>query len=133
MTDTCGICGGRLVSKYSGLYDDRYGSPGTFEIAVCPHCNHRTLRGDFSPEQLGELYTDFYPRSSYSLDDFLPAPGESGFSAWLQGAKASAYLWVPKNVRILDIGCGFGETLAYHKSRGCDVYGVEADENIRRV
>jgi SAM-dependent methyltransferase len=40
---------------------------------------------------------------------------------------------VPKNVRVLDIGCGFGNTLAYHQARGCDVWGVEADENIRRV
>lgn len=47
--------------------------------------------------------------------------------------KRSAYCWVPKNVRILDIGCGFGETLGYHKSRGCEVYGVDADENVRRV
>ena len=34
---------------------------------------------------------------------------------------------------MLDIGCGFGQSLAYHKARGCDVQGVEADENIRRV
>jgi 2-polyprenyl-3-methyl-5-hydroxy-6-metoxy-1,4-benzoquinol methylase len=32
-------------------------------------------------------------------------------------------------VRILDIGCGFGETLSYHKKRGCDVYGSEVDRN----
>jgi SAM-dependent methyltransferase len=128
----CPICFSAVRPRFR-LFDDRYGYPGTFELAVCPHCNHRTLRGDFSPGQLGELYTDFYPRSSYSLDDFRPALGMSGFSAWLQGAKASAYLWVPKNVRILDVGCGFGETLAYHRNRGCDVYGVEADENIRRV
>jgi len=36
-------------------------------------------------------------------------------------------------VRVLDLGCGFGESLGYHAARGCDVYGVEADENIRRV
>jgi SAM-dependent methyltransferase len=40
---------------------------------------------------------------------------------------------VPRNVRVLDIGCGFGESLGYHRARGCDVYGVEADENIRRI
>ena len=33
----------------------------------------------------------------------------------------------------MDIGCGFGESLGYHKARGCEVFGVEADENIRRV
>jgi SAM-dependent methyltransferase len=31
------------------------------------------------------------------------------------------------------IGCGFGETLGYHRARGCEAFGVEADENILRV
>jgi SAM-dependent methyltransferase len=54
-------------------------------------------------------------------------------AAWFRGDQASPFRWVPRNVRVLDIGCGFGESLGYHQSRGCDVYGVEADENIRRV
>jgi SAM-dependent methyltransferase len=33
----------------------------------------------------------------------------------------------------LDVGCGFGQSLGYHTARGCEVWGVEADENIRRV
>ena len=36
-------------------------------------------------------------------------------------------------MRVLDVGCGFGQTLGYYTARGCDVYGVEVDENIRRV
>jgi SAM-dependent methyltransferase len=51
----------------------------------------------------------------------------------LDGAQSSAYRWIPTNCKVLDIGCGFGETLGYHKTRGCDVYGVEADENVKRV
>jgi SAM-dependent methyltransferase len=42
-------------------------------------------------------------------------------------------MWVPPATRILDIGCGFGEALAYHRARGCLVRGVEADRNIARV
>ena len=34
---------------------------------------------------------------------------------------------------MLDIGCGFGESLGYHQARGCEVWGVEADSNIARV
>jgi 2-polyprenyl-3-methyl-5-hydroxy-6-metoxy-1,4-benzoquinol methylase len=91
------------------------------------------LDANFSAEQLTRLYSDHYPRSSFRLEDYKPHEERSGFMAWLDGAGASAFRWVPRNVRVLDIGCGFGETLGYHKARGCDVYGVEADENIRRV
>jgi SAM-dependent methyltransferase len=40
---------------------------------------------------------------------------------------------VPPGVRVLDIGCGFGEALGYYRSRGCDAYGVEADGNVVKV
>jgi SAM-dependent methyltransferase len=79
------------------------------------------------------LYTDYYPRSTFNLEEYKPYQEVTGFTAWLDGAYRSAFRWVPKNVSVLDIGCGFGETLGYHKVRGCDVYGVEADENIRRI
>jgi 2-polyprenyl-3-methyl-5-hydroxy-6-metoxy-1,4-benzoquinol methylase len=129
---TCHICGNNAGSKYT-LYDDRYGYPGLFEIAECFGCGHKFLLGDFTPELLKKLYTDYYPRSTFSLDQYRPAREVKGFLSWLNGDYRLAYSRVPKNVRVLDIGCGFGETLGYHKARGCEVYGVEADENIRRV
>ena len=36
-------------------------------------------------------------------------------------------------MRVLDVGCGFGQTLAYHAKRGCDAHGIDADENLLRV
>src|SRR3546814_20100358 len=47
--------------------------------------------------------------------------------------KASAFGWVRRDVTILDVGCGFGEALGYHRARGCDAHGIEADRNILRV
>ncbi|MDP2240445.1 MAG: class I SAM-dependent methyltransferase [Burkholderiales bacterium] len=91
------------------------------------------MDGDFSPELLGNLYSNYYPRSALNLEDFQPHQETHGFKAWLNGARSGAFRWVPRNVRVLDIGCGFGESLGYHQARGCDVYGVEADMNIRRV
>jgi SAM-dependent methyltransferase len=67
------------------------------------------------------------------LERYQPYQEKSGLGVWLAGEKSSPFRWVPRNVRVLDIGCGFGESLGYHRARGCDVYGVEADENIRRV
>lgn len=128
----CVICNG-MAHPNICLYDDRYGYPGLFQMVECCDCGHRMLDVDFSAKEITTLYSEYYPRSTFALKNFRPARGAHGFNAWLSGIKRCAYLWVPENVRVLDIGCGFGESLAYHKARGCDVYGVEADENILRV
>lgn len=129
----CPICNSsNLLPSYS-LYDDRYGYPGKFQLVQCGTCKHAFLDGSFSSESLTNLYSNYYPRSALNLNDFRPYKEEGGFFAWLKGTKSAAFRWVPKNVRILDIGCGFGQALAYHRDRGCDVYGVEADQNIQRV
>ena len=115
------------------VYDDRYGYPGIYDLYNCIFCGHKFINIEFNTSQLVQLYTDYYPRSTYDVTNYKSAQGAHGFSAWLNGVSRSAYCWVPENVRVLDIGCGFGESLGFHKARGCDVYGVEADENIRQI
>ncbi len=115
------------------LYDDRFGYPGTFALSGCRECRHRTLDVDFSQQELGRLYGEFYPRSDLRVEDCKPLRELDRPEAWMEGAMCSPAYWVPRGVRVLDIGCGFGETLGYHRDRGCDAWGVEVDENIRRV
>ena len=129
----CPICRSLSQPGLKDLYDDRYGYPGRFALRGCKSCGHKCLDLSFSPQQLEHLYSTFYPRSHLDLDNFVPHREVQGFASWMNGANASAFRWVPRNVRVLDIGCGFGNTLAYHEARGCEVWGVEADENIRRV
>lgn len=113
--------------------DDRYGYRGRFPLLECLNCGHMFLQGEFPPDVLYDLYSNYYPRSKFHLGSYQSAKEASGFKAWLDGEKSAAFHWVPRNVRVLDIGCGFGESLGYYRARGCDAYGVEADENIRRV
>jgi 2-polyprenyl-3-methyl-5-hydroxy-6-metoxy-1,4-benzoquinol methylase len=130
----CSICCKEdLVHYIDDLYDDRYGYPGQFDLFRCLHCSHKQLKADFTSEELSQLYTRYYPRSSFEIQQYKPYPEVSGFNAWLNGDYCSAYLWIPKHVRVLDIGCGFGESLGYHTARGCEAYGVEADTNIERI
>ena len=129
----CPICKAQSKTWREGLYDDRYGYPGFFSLRGCEACRHQQLDAVLSREQLRTLYTDFYPRANFDLADFTPHQEVNGFSAWINGDRSSAFRWVPKDVRVLDIGCGFGNTLAYHEARGCEAWGVEADENVRRV
>jgi 2-polyprenyl-3-methyl-5-hydroxy-6-metoxy-1,4-benzoquinol methylase len=115
------------------LYDDRYGYPGRWPVMLCSQCRHRNLDAKMDSAQLSELYTRFYPRSSFDVEAWSPPAEQSTWSIWWGGLKASAFRWVPRDVRVLDIGCGFGESLGYHRARGCDAHGVEADRNILRV
>jgi methionine biosynthesis protein MetW len=129
----CPICGAEGNTPKLLLYDDRYGYPGEFDLFECKNCSHKFLNGEFSEEQIIDLYTNYYPRSSVDLENYRPYREVKGFSAWLDGGESAAYRWVPENVRVLDIGCGFGESLGYFESRGCEAFGVEADENVLRV
>lgn len=129
----CPVCGSADTVVQRVLFDDRYGYPGYFRLFECTNCSHGFLENDFDAAELGNLYSNFYPRRSLRLEDHVPHRERSGFWAWLDGEQRSAFRWVPPGVRVLDIGCGFGESLGYHRARGCDAYGVEADSNIQRV
>ncbi len=129
----CPICTQQHTHAVMQTYDDRYGYPGQFNLVRCSNCGHVYLEGEFSPEILRDLYTNYYPRSTFDLERYRPYIETRGFGVWLDGENSSTFRWVPRNVRVLDIGCGFGESLGYHRARGCDVHGVDADENIRRV
>jgi 2-polyprenyl-3-methyl-5-hydroxy-6-metoxy-1,4-benzoquinol methylase len=129
----CGVCGGPLFESGPPIYDDRYGYPGNFYLLKCNLCGHIVLQATFSPEEITNLYSEYYPRASLNVDEHQPHQECVGFKAWFDGANSRAFRWVPRNMRVLDIGCGFGESLGYHQARGCEVYGVEADQNVLRV
>ncbi|MCK5537930.1 MAG: class I SAM-dependent methyltransferase [Bacteroidales bacterium] len=104
-----------------------------FFLFQCASCKHKFIKHKFSSSDLRNLYTNYYPRSEFSVDDYKSLSYKKNFKSWFDGEERSAYTYVPKDVKILDIGCGFGQSLGYHKERGCDVYGVEADSNIEKV
>jgi 2-polyprenyl-3-methyl-5-hydroxy-6-metoxy-1,4-benzoquinol methylase len=114
-------------------YDDRHGYPGFFEILKCCNCVHFFINHRFSDSELVTLYTQYYPRSNLKLEDIKPAVLVGGLNGWLVGEKANAYAWIPAKSKVLDVGCGFGESLLYYKNQGCDAYGIDADQNILRV
>jgi 2-polyprenyl-3-methyl-5-hydroxy-6-metoxy-1,4-benzoquinol methylase len=121
------------VLLYERMYDDRYGYPGSYSVHRCTACGHMHLPARFSARDLAELYTKYYPRASYSIAQHRVPAEARGAGAWLRGEKCSAFHWVPKGVRVLDIGCGYCESLAYHKARGCEAHGVEADANAKAI
>jgi len=115
------------------VYDDRYAFPGLFPVYCCEQCRHMFIQEPSGPLCEQRLYTDYYPRAAFDLENFHPKSFPGGIRSWLNGDNGAACRWVPPGVKILDIGCGFGETLAYHQQQGCEAYGVELDENVRKA
>jgi 2-polyprenyl-3-methyl-5-hydroxy-6-metoxy-1,4-benzoquinol methylase len=128
----CPICSHALEQRRT-IFDDRYGYPSQYAVLNCSQCKHQLLAIHMNSIDVSRLYTEFYPRSTFDLDSWQPGKSEDGFIAWWRGLKASAFRYVPTQVRVLDIGCGLGESLGYHMSRNCDAHGVEADANILRI
>jgi 2-polyprenyl-3-methyl-5-hydroxy-6-metoxy-1,4-benzoquinol methylase len=125
----CPICEGPTTSHLQGLYDDRYGYPGRFDSRRCRRCGHVFLDASFTDEDLGQLYSRWYPRAEVQYEELPPLAPTRGLRAWLNGETHAAHAWCPPDVSVLDIGCGFGRTLAFHTARGCRAVGVEADEH----
>jgi 2-polyprenyl-3-methyl-5-hydroxy-6-metoxy-1,4-benzoquinol methylase len=132
MIADCPCCKGKGGRQQLSLFDDRFGYPGEFGLLRCEVCGHQYICGDL-PESPSELYTTRYSRSDADIQSFRPHNRRSGFVTWLNGGMSSSFRWVPENVRVLDLGCGLGEAVAYHKLRGCDARGVDADHNVMRI
>ena len=129
--EQCPVC--RAPAPFwENLHDDRHGFLGQFAYHRCRNCGLVFQPHCMNESEISRLYSEYYPRSVFSENDWKPYSWTPGFAAWLAG-KSSAYMYVPKNVRILDIGCGFGNALGYHRSRGCSAHGTEMDANAQRV
>jgi SAM-dependent methyltransferase len=132
-TSHCPICHSERTRFLFESWDFIHGYPGSFPVWQCKDCGHIFLIGSFTPEMLVDMYSNYYPRSQIDIEQFKQYSDQTGLLSWLDGDSASCHRWVPKNVRVLDIGCGCCETLGYHKARGCEAWGCEADENIREI
>lgn len=128
----CFICNSLSKVIADEMYDNRYGYPEKFSFYECSLCKHKFIDNNFTDSDLESLYSKYYPRNEFSIDNYEIMKSSNKFKEWFNGDKR-AFSYIPSDVKILDIGCGFGESIGYHKSRGCDAYGVEADSNIQKV
>lgn len=127
----CAICH-ESAPFWHDLHDDRHGYPGHFAYHRCPACGLIFQRHFMDAAVLARLYSEYYPRSVFSEADWQPYTWSPSLASWLAG-RSSAYMYIPESVRILDIGCGFGNALGYHRDRRCSVHGTEMDANAQRI
>jgi len=135
---SCPICSGVIDEVYGEMIDDRYGYPGKFSIYHCADCQHMTLHPKLTEGEIGEIYSKYYPRKSFSgksirahVDSELGP--YSPFKRWINGTNNQGQFKAHESEFVLDIGVGSCESLLYLKERGVKAYGVEADVNVKAI
>jgi 2-polyprenyl-3-methyl-5-hydroxy-6-metoxy-1,4-benzoquinol methylase len=89
-------------------------------------------------EELGNLYSTYYPRKHVHTADLVSAAKKvTGpwvrLYRWWCGTNNQGQYTVSRGQVMLDIGCGSGLSLLEARELGAQVYGIEADPNIRRI
>jgi SAM-dependent methyltransferase len=128
----CGMCGGTCQVLLEGLFDDRFGAPGTYEIIRCLHCGLEQTRPRPSADELKDLYENFYnagvkPGSAYRglRERFLT----SGlYRLWLKWDGDMSFHGRRGAGRLLDVGCNEGRGLPLYADNGFQVEGLELNE-----
>ena len=133
VNNSCPICHSERTRFLFEGWDLFFGYPDPAMVYQCRECDHVFVAGILTPEQLTDIYTNHYDASLFNIENYEPYKEKKGFLYWLDGEEWCAFRHVPKNVRVLDIGCGCCETLGYHKTRGCEVFGVEINEVAQKV
>ena len=131
----CKICNTKTYLFIGGIFDDRHGYPGRFDIYRCPQCDFYSTHPEPTGPELDRLYTDFYPRKGLSPDQVQAmvtplASLKDRLSVWAKGNHNTCHFYSKPGMRVLDYGCGVGVSLIEINNLGAEAFGIEVDENV---
>ena len=159
----CAVCGTTGVVEHDGLRDTLYGAPGRWRYRRCPQCALRWQDPMVTDATVSHVYADYYthtptPRPAETLPRRLYQSIRKGYLANQYGYPArgalqrlagqllrlhpgrqadadfdAIYLPAAARGRLLDVGCGRGETMAGLAALGWDVQGIDADAKAVEV
>jgi len=120
----------------TGLFDDRFGAPGTYDIMQCQHCGLEQTWPRPSQSELNELYELFYnwvgDSTNYAsirqwfFDSAL-------YRLWLNWDGDISFHLRRGTGRLLDVGCNEGRGLAFYASNGFHAEGLEINERAAAI
>jgi SAM-dependent methyltransferase len=133
----CSRCGHEAEPVVDGLFDDRFGAPGTYAVLKCSACGLEQTWPRPSEIELQELYEQYYntgvaPHSAYQRlrEDFYA----SGlYRLWLRWDGDLAFHGRRGRGRLLDVGCNEGRGLSLYAANGFAAEGLEINSRAAAV
>ena len=137
MSPACLVCGGATHSVLDEVTDNRFGSPGVWNILRCDGCGLEQTAPRPGPVELKQLYETYY---NYG--------GESGttYTGWrerfLMSPLYQLMLKLDGDVsfhaergsgRLLDVGCNEGRGLVLYRRNGFKPEGLELNARAAEV
>jgi len=128
----CRLCGSSCLPVLIGLFDDRFGAPGLFDIVKCQKCGLEQTTPQPTIDQLKDLYERFYNfggevDTAYTRirEWFLTSPL---YRLWLKWDGDISFHLRQGTGRLLDVGCNEGRTLSLYARNGFEAEGLELNE-----
>jgi SAM-dependent methyltransferase len=134
----CPVCGGADFLTWRRAHDDRYGHPGSFELAHCKACGHLMTLPRLRERDLPALYGTYYPRKALS-SELIASQARHAMAPfarlrrWWMGVDNQGQYLAKPGQKMLDIGCGSGVSLLEAQALGAQAFGIEADPNVEKL
>jgi len=128
----CLLCGRAGSVRLQGLFDDRFGAPGVYDVIGCSGCGLGWTWPRPTEAELKRLYEGFYnagvePGGAYQglRERFLA----SAFNRlWLRWDGDLTFHLRRGRGRLLDLGCNEGRGLSLYAANGFAAEGLEINE-----
>src|SRR5438874_11870105 len=125
----CFLCGAPVEPTIRGLNDNRFGTPGCYEIHECCGCGLERTWPEPSLAELKRLYESQYnfggeTGTLYTAlrEWFLMSPFHR---LWISVDGDISFLARRGSGRLLDVGCNEGRALRIYRRNGFEVEGLE--------
>jgi len=133
----CLMCGAPSRLVLTGLFDDRFGAPGTYEVRECLGCGLEQTWPQPSAAELKRLYEEFYNwggehQTLYTrLRERILSSG--WYRVWLKWDGDISFHLRRGGGRLLDVGCNEGRGLDFYAQNGFQAEGLEINERAALV
>lgn len=127
----CKICQKKTKLLYKGIYDNRHGYPGKFNVYECKNCGFTQTKPQLTFRQLSEVYTKYYPKRDADIKGVIKATKNMPSKKEIKekGLATSCHFQTKKGQKVLDVGCGTCLSLLQIKKLGGEAWGLDPDKN----
>jgi SAM-dependent methyltransferase len=138
MMRVCPICQqDGLKTVLSGLFDDRFGVPGSYNIVQCSYCGMEQIWPQPTERELKELYEQYYNWGGEQGTAYTNLRERFLASVWYRlwaRLDGDIYFHLPRGAgRLLDVGCNEGRGLVFYSRNGFQAEGLELNERAAAV